>query len=957
MARGRPVKSAKAIDSVVSDALAAIHAVADKHTTPTGKPIRPTRAAARASKRPAVVPRSENTPAKPAIHHLIAGGPSRPPDAEPRVRTAADTRAALMIARREAAKGFGVPLHPGDAAYTAQHPATPHFHDTLNFLDALAGGIPSNAIEGVTHPVRHWQKIEAANSPKVEFDAQGKPLPLKPVLGIVPWGVTGKASAGAKAVRDLFRKDTPAATAVERKAPPATGKNPHEVQQIPEHLAKDPRFYSHKGSGRQVTHWGNVQMNRWRAEQARAAGAKAPFGQAGPKAGPNVHTLVPTEEAAPALSPQERVAAALPGAKAVRGKQEAGYSAARGPRFGAAGAAMRANPGIAGHYAARAAMRGELPKINFGGFKELDEHAIDELSKQIQAHPALSDGQKMSAVQSLVDAATEGKVPRNFEIKLLETVFGKDSAAPMVKDLTGWQKFSKVGADVVNIPRTLEATFDLSAPLRQGLVAFGRHPVITGKNLGPMMKAWRSEKYMTERQAEIENHPDFLKALEAKLDVADSHEEQFQSDIAGRAFGRRYLAKVGGGPIRMSDRAFSIFLRKTRMDIFSHLLRIAEHDGTNVDHPEFLKQLGRYVNSMTGRGDIGHAGDAAKWINGAFFSPRLWKSRFDFLNPVWYKRLGVDMEGPGGAFVRKQAIRAALQTVGGVSSVLTLSALAGAKVAQDPRSADFGKIRLGNTRLDIAGGFQQNLRLLAQIGSGTTISSTTGAKSSLYSGAYGKANALDVISKFVQGKSSPPMGVMLDLLRGQTFQGDPLTVKGEAYDKLMPLVLQDMRDIYKEHHGGMNGIEYAMMGFPVAAVGVGAQTYGPKKSNAASGYEKKLEQVGKPLTPGLKQLFALTDERAQAQAKYPHTVHGRFQGDLDVRVKHGDITPTQRAQYLSVARTLNEYQLSQELSKEGYGSTKIGGTNSFFDPQGDLGALSRAASEKKAQAQKAPDGS
>jgi hypothetical protein len=65
-------------------------------------------------------------------------------------------------------------------------------------------------------------------------------------------------------------------------------------------------------------------------------------------------------------------------------------------------------------------------------------------------------------------------------------------------------------------------------------------------------------------------------------------------------------------------------------------------------------------------------------------------SRFNFLNPAYYIRME--------PFARREALKAALRLVGTLNLVLFLAKMEGAKVESDPRNADFGKIRIGNTR-------------------------------------------------------------------------------------------------------------------------------------------------------------------------------------------------------------------------------------------------------------------
>ena len=110
---------------------------------------------------------------------------------------------------------------------------------------------------------------------------------------------------------------------------------------------------------------------------------------------------------------------------------------------------------------------------------------------------------------------------------------------------------------------------------------------------------------------------------------------------------------------------------------------------------------------------------SARELNAIFFSPRLMASRFNFLSPRYYLKLH--------PFARKEALRSAFQLAGTVSTLLALaSRVPGVTVNLNPTNPNWGKIRIGNTRIDLAGGFQPQLRLLAQLATGRSTSSTTG---------------------------------------------------------------------------------------------------------------------------------------------------------------------------------------------------------------------------------------
>jgi hypothetical protein len=115
----------------------------------------------------------------------------------------------------------------------------------------------------------------------------------------------------------------------------------------------------------------------------------------------------------------------------------------------------------------------------------------------------------------------------------------------------------------------------------------------------------------------------------------------------------------------------------------------------------------KQFNTLSGRGGAKggqlerHMTTASK----ALFSPRLWAANVQRLNPVWYAKLA--KTNPTAA---KEALRAQATFMAMVGTTLYLASKApGVDVGTDMRSADFGKIKIGNTRFDIMGGQQQNI--------------------------------------------------------------------------------------------------------------------------------------------------------------------------------------------------------------------------------------------------------
>lgn len=518
----------------------------------------------------------------------------------------------------------------------------------------------------------------------------------------------------------------------------------------------------------------------------------------------------------------------------IRAAQEAGYSAERSSRAAEAAGAMQQHEGVAAYHAALSKLGGELPKIDFQGFKQFDQNALNAALDHVKNFEGLRTYEKVTAQRSLLNAVS-GKVPTAGEQKLLERAFGKDVTQQIVNSTGFFGKAKSLGLEVLNVPRAIMASFDMSAPFRQGLVAGVTHPVIFGKNFVPMVKSFGSEKFFQGAMTDIEARPTFPLMQKAKLDLtsigSDPHgaalqqrEEQFMSNLAERIPG------LGHG-IRASDRAYVGFLNKTRADIFDHLVEQASKEGHDLTSQKTIGDIAKFVNSATGRGDLGALQKHAVTLNTLLFSPKLLASRINFLNPVYYIKLD--------PFARRQALLAARNLVGTMGMVMYLAKLGGAQVINDPRNADFGKIRIGSTRIDLAGGFTQPVRLLAQVFSGKVISSTTGNVLTLGPQGPGKLSRADIIQRFFESKLSPVPGQTWQALKGTQFGGQKLTTKAEL-ESFLPLLLQDAMSLRSTPGGlppgkGRYPAGGGLLGLDLFGMGIQSYANTPPKVTSSGG--------------------------------------------------------------------------------------------------------------------------
>lgn len=364
--------------------------------------------------------------------------------------------------------------------------------------------------------------------------------------------------------------------------------------------------------------------------------------------------------------------------------------------------------------------------------------------------------------------------------------------------------------EALNLPRAMMATADLSAPLRQGLFTAARHPVMFTKNFGKMIKYAFSEKAYKNAKADIVLSPNYEMYVKHKLPLTEistgltGREEAFISQMSENIPG---FGKIARG----SNRAYVGFLNKMRTDLFDDLVNTAKLN--NIDDPKFFDDAARFVGSATGRGDIAKlfgGNQSGKVWASFFFSPRLMSSRMSLMNPMYYAKLH--------PAVRKEALKSLVAFVGSGLGILGLAKANGAEVGTDPRSADFGKIKVGNTRYDTWGGFQQYARLIGQLVTGEKISTITGKETTLGEG-YNAPTRESIIMDFFKSKEAPLTSFLTRAAQGERY-GEAFNLPVELIDRFIPMVISDAYDLYRE-----KGVKGLAMGAP-APFGVGLQTYG-----------------------------------------------------------------------------------------------------------------------------------
>jgi hypothetical protein len=397
--------------------------------------------------------------------------------------------------------------------------------------------------------------------------------------------------------------------------------------------------------------------------------------------------------------------------------------------------------------------------------------------------------------------------------------------------------------------KSVKAAFDDSAVFRPGIRVLQTHPAIWKRNalntITTIINTYREKPTVNALNADLLTRPNALNGYykASGLDIGIT-EEAFPSDLPERITGAigekiektgipvvsKVLGRAVGKTYKASQDAYTIFNNRSRADVFDKEIEIAQHAGKEID-PELLQSLGRMVNSLVYRGRLGPLEPVSKYINVPFFSPKALKSHIDVLfEPLSGGGEGF-FGGEGGTnYVRKRAAINLLKIISSTAAILGIAAFwKRDSVEPDPRSANFGKIRVGDTRFDVTAGWSSLAVLAARLATMKTKSSMSGEVKELNERdkegkvKFGAPTGKDVVYDFFENKESPPFAITRDLLQGETRQGEKPTVLTTLRDLYEPLPLSNIREL--KNNPNSAPILLAMI---ADALGIATNTYSAK---------------------------------------------------------------------------------------------------------------------------------
>ena len=398
-----------------------------------------------------------------------------------------------------------------------------------------------------------------------------------------------------------------------------------------------------------------------------------------------------------------------------------------------------------------------------------------------------------------------------------------------------------VFVEAPNFARAVMTSVDVSALGRQGWWLAVTHPILTARALPRMFHSLFSEGALQRSEAEIRSRPSYNTARRSGLFLADHQtmtlskaEEAFMSRWTqrgamqeGQPFRNtlRTARNVATSPMRGSQRAYVALLNRVRMDVFDALTATMSRGPKPT--PMEAQAIAAYVNIASGRGGPRDS-KLLTGLTGILWSPRLLASRFQLL-------AGAPMYG-GSARTRLLIAREYARFLMGMGVIYATSTLFGGETETDPRSADFGKVKVGDARIDPLAGLAQVTTLSSRLLSGET--KTLGGQVRDLRGdgvGFGQGDAGDTFERFLRTKLAPIPAAAYDIVSGTNMRNEPTSVPETLRNFLVPI---SMRDIYEamQEYGAGKGSALGLL----SMLGMGVQIIKDRSAGRSPGRKPSL---------------------------------------------------------------------------------------------------------------------
>jgi len=305
------------------------------------------------------------------------------------------------------------------------------------------------------------------------------------------------------------------------------------------------------------------------------------------------------------------------------------------------------------------------------------------------------------------DDFTEADIPAPRKFRIISSELAESRAKlrvqknqinEYVKSLQPLGKAEIAFGVIGGIPRALQASFDISNLGRQSILFTAGHPIksLTDLNV-KALGAMTSEVSAEALQMTLEMDPayDLAEASGLVQEAVDGPISKRTEDLSNRLLERTPILKKVMPGIKASGRHFVAFGNQVRFEYFKAMI------ATNPDMtPQQMARGAEIINILTGvpkrigpTKQLSVSGPALGILG---YAPRFAWSRV--YTPA------VVAEALINPATRKWMAKEVGRTSATIVVLLSIAVMLGYEVEDDPESTFFGRVRIGNTWVDISGG-------------------------------------------------------------------------------------------------------------------------------------------------------------------------------------------------------------------------------------------------------------
>ena len=420
----------------------------------------------------------------------------------------------------------------------------------------------------------------------------------------------------------------------------------------------------------------------------------------------------------------------------------------------------------------------------------------------------------------------------------LREEYDKEIYKAKLKNRTKAEKTIDTLWNTWGLTRLLRATGEFSFVGIQGLVLSISNPTYALKSFATAMKFFGSESKTENWLNMIKSQEWYPEMRQSKLSISEprgeatAREELFLADAAnfvwnilGSALKLKsksaYDKWKNASPFKAFERAAVGYLDTMRVLKFLDGREMLHERGIRFENdPQAFKDLADVVNTFTGRASIGPLEQIAPTLTKVFFSPRNWASALKqtILFPrqlyKWRNKSGT----PGVSIANKIALLDYSKFIGLTMGLVTAAAMYYSGddddetgVETDPTSSDFGKIKIGNTRVDPWGGRIQQIVFLARMIAGSMLK---GSGEVVKLGTpYRAPTRLGLIGEQATNKLAPSAAMIQKFLtthdkNGVTVDqwGNPYSITEELKKNAYPIYWDTVKDLLQDDPTALDGL-------------------------------------------------------------------------------------------------------------------------------------------------------